>query len=216
MLSTNLPNGGLSQPLGRETPALSCSVPATTLTTALHHREDQRQDRSDSRVISDPRQRCDGVSNAVYGKDGVSRTDSVDVTFTGNAETIEIDEASASILNFGTGDSDSPTETTLDADGKGVETNDDRDKLTLSVSAADKSGNAADLPTRFTEKVLDPDGKPAANISATYARDADDHTKGSITLDVDADVKKPLDIGDYTVELKSGKLEAVQSFIVCR
>ncbi len=212
VLSTNLP--GSTVTALECTPALSCSPASDELGM-----QTEKTSGKIAVTVSSAATGVATVSATVYGKDGTSHTDSVEVTFTGNAESIEIDEASASILNFGTGVHDPAaeqegSETTAIGDPKAEETNDDRDILKLAVSAADNAGNAANLPSRFTEKVLDPDGKTAKGISATYARDAKDLTKGAVTLDVDADVKKPLDIGDYTVELKSGKLEAVQSFIV--
>ena len=212
VLSTNLP-GSTVTALDCDA-ALSCSPASAQLNTLT-----EKTSGKIAVTVSSAATGIATVSATVYGKVGISRTDSVDVIFTGNAETIDIGEASASILNFGTGvhspaDAEKGSETTAIGDPKAEETNDDRDILTLDVSAADNAGNAANLPSRFTEKVLDPDGDAAKGISATYARDAKDLTKGSVTIDVDADVKKPLDIGDYTVELKSGKLEAVQSFIV--
>ena len=134
----------------------------------------------------------------------------VEVTFTGDASTITISEPTSSILNTATSAA-----------------NDNRDLLTLSVSAVDASDNKADVPdTRRNATLKDPDGKTVgstAGISAAWLVDAD-NTPPTPVLDaagnpqvritVSAAATAAVKTGVYTLELRAGSLTATQTFTV--
>ena len=140
-------------------------------------------------------------------------TTPVNVTFSGPVETIAIAEPTAGVLNMntesGTGD---------DADD-----NETRDRLRLSVSAQDKSGNKADTPTNLVRiTITDPDGKTVqeSSIARTFPLQADGanvldvNRNPQLELDVDALASAKLKSGEYTVELRTGGKTATQTFTV--
>ena len=136
----------------------------------------------------------------------------LEVTFTGNASTLTISEPTSSILNVVTTGTDN------------------RDRLTLSVSAADASDNRATVPERTrSATVKDPDGKTVATtrttstsgISVVWPLQDDDNDPVldaqrnlQARVDVSAAATAALKTGVYTLEVKAGGLTATRTFTV--
>ena len=139
----------------------------------------------------------------------------VEITFTGAASTLAISEPTSSILNTVTTGTDN------------------RDQLTLSVSAADASDNRATVSDRSrSAAVKDPDGKTVAragtastsginvvwplldadNTPPTPVLDAQRNLQARIT--VSAAAAAALKTGVYTLEVKAGGLTATREFTV--
>ena len=140
----------------------------------------------------------------------------VAVTFTGDASTLTISEPSSSILN-------------VDTTG-----NDNRDRLTLSVSATDASDNRATVPggtpnltSRRSAVVKDPEGnrvtQASTGISVAWPlAQTDDATAALLDatgnlqarIDVGAAAASALKSGVYTLELTAGSLKDTVEFTV--
>ena len=159
--------------------------------------------------------RAQVISNAGKTLQPPTRT----VTFSGPVDTIAIAEPATGVLSTNTtrmlvGEND-------DAEEDAAET---RDRLRLSVSAQDKSGNKADTPTNLVRiTITDPDGKPvsADNIARSFPlQDTDDENivdandNPQLELDVNALPATPLKSGEYTIELRAGGKTTTQTFTV--
>ena len=134
------------------------------------------------------------------------------VTFIAPAESLVVSEPTASVLNVGTGV-------------------DDRDVLTLSVTAADKNGAQVDVPLGLPANptqaqldsavrvtVRDPDGVivPVSRYGGwawTYDRQQE-RTSLEFKLHVNASAEEALATGEYTLELRIGTLTAERTFRV--
>ena len=154
---------------------------------------------------------------------------SVTVILSGPAAELTISEPATGVLNINTA-----TGTNDDAET--------RDRLRLSVSATDASGNKANVPATPRNTVIkDPDGK-AVWRSASNTGDANfdvawpltrTETAGTVPgrapnvvnvltadgklqveVDVDATAAAPLKSGEYTLEVTAGTLTATQTFTV--
>ncbi len=141
---------------------------------------------------------------------------SVTVTFSGEAAKLVISEPATGVLNVNTATG------TNDA----AET---RDRLRLSVSATDASGNNANVPASGSTRILDPEGKvvwrsssPTSNFAVAWPlkkadgvtddKDADDNLQ--VQIDVNAPDTAPLKNGEYTLEVTANSLKATQTFTV--
>ena len=168
------------------------------------------QDKSGTATV-----RAQVISNA--GK--TLQPDARTVTFSGPVDTIAIAEPATGVLSTNTtrmlvGEND-------DAEEDAAET---RDRLRLSVSAQDKSGNKADTPTNLVRvTITDPDGKPvsADRIARSFPlQNTDDenivdaNNNPQLELDVNAPPATPLKSGEYTVELRTGGKTTTQTFTV--
>ncbi len=132
----------------------------------------------------------------------------IEITFTGTASAMTLTEPASSILN------------------KDTAGDDNRDRLRLSVSAADASGNRATVPTSGRRTIIkDPDDKTvnqtATGIQATWPlqdgadtpadlRDAD----GRLQVEINVGSATALKTGVYTIEVRAGSLKQTQSFTV--
>lgn len=133
----------------------------------------------------------------------------IEITFTGTASALALTEPGSSILNKNTADAD-----------------DNRDRLRLSVSAADASENRAAVPTAGRRTIIkDPDGRTvnqtATGIQATWplmstadtpapVRDAN----GNLQVEINVGSATALKTGVYTIEVRAGSLKQTQSFTV--
>ena len=141
---------------------------------------------------------------------------SVTVTFSGEAAKLVISEPATGVLNVNTA-----TGTNDDAET--------RDRLRLSVSATDASGNNANVPASGSTRILDPEGKvvwrsssPTSNFAVAWPlkkadgvtddKDADDNLQ--VQIDVNAPDTAPLKNGEYTLEVTANSLKATQTFTV--
>jgi len=159
------------------------------------------------------------VSATVLSGDGETfRPDPLEVTFAGAAETLMISEPPTSLLNVNTPDAGDDL--------------DNRDALTLSVSAADASGNSVLLDTLTSVQLEDPDGKAVSGVVARLKieRDAngdpdldDDGNQQlvldaagnpQVELDVEVEAANALATGAYTLEVKAAGKTATQTINV--
>ena len=140
------------------------------------------------------------------------------VTFVGTAESLVVSEPAASVLNV-----DAPPDAGAGAD--------DRDVLTLSITAVDEDGAQVDvplgLPTFPTQEqrssavrvtVRDPDGVvvPVSRYGGwgwTYDQQQE-RTSLEFKLQIDASAEEALATGEYTLELRIGTLTAERRFQV--
>ena len=145
------------------------------------------------------------------------------VTFAGMATQLAIAKPTVSLLNFNTCDS---------ASDEGCVSVDNRDLLTLAVTATDRGGNPTVVPGSYgMARITDPDGRRVASdkIAVTWPlrRDGDDDgdeitsadplvTSRSgapqAQLNVNAEETAKLASGVYTLELRAGSLRATQTF----
>ena len=140
------------------------------------------------------------------------------VTFTGRAETLVLSEPAAGVLNV-----NAPPDSGTDAD--------DRDVLSLSVTAVDENGVQVDVPLGLPASptpqqlndatrvvVRDPDGDvvPVSRYGGwDWTFDTDqERTSLNFKLQINASQENALDLGEYTLELRIGGLKAERAFRV--
>ena len=147
------------------------------------------------------------VSVSVVGKDGLARSESLTLTFTGSTDEIALADAAETLLNH---------YIDHDADGTGDDTDTDgRDNVVLLLTSSDKAGNAT-LPTdEPIVTITDPDGVQveANKLVVSTSRTA---LTTSIAVRVHEGVKitKPLASGEYTVKAASGTMSDTATFTV--
>ena len=150
------------------------------------------------------------TGSVVNSRGEVLPIETLTVVFVGTASTISVSEPTTpSILNVGTA------------------ANDNRDQLTVSVSAADSAGQRALVPTRSRGFTLrDPDNNRITSPSASTINvqfplvddddapvlDAQSNLQARVT--VGAAAASALKTGEYTLEIRAGGLRASQTFIV--
>ena len=147
------------------------------------------------------------TGSVVNSRGEVLPIETLTVTFVGTASTIALSNPSSNILNIASADN--------------------RDQLTLSVSATDAAGQRAEVPTRSrATTVKGPDGRTVAQgISVEWplyvdpnaspqvpALDAENNLQARIT--VSAAAASALKPGEYTLEVRAGGLKATQTFTV--
>ena len=133
----------------------------------------------------------------------------VTVTFTGPPAALAVAAPSVGLLNVDTPD-----------DGADQ---DDRDLLTLAVTATDKAGATVAVPTTGTQRawLTGPDDKRVTSGveiewplggAANPTLDADGNRQ--VRIDIDRPAAQPLANGEYTLSLTAGSLTATQTFTV--
>ena len=140
------------------------------------------------------------------------------VTFTGRAETLVLSEPTAGVLNV-----DAPPDSGTDADN--------RDVLSLSVTAVDENDAQVDVPLGLPASptpqqlndaarvvVRDPDGDvvPTSRYGGwgwTFDTDQE-RTSLNLKLQINASEENALELGEYTLELRIGGLKAERAFRV--
>ena len=148
--------------------------------------------------------------------------DAVTVTLSGPAAKLTISEPATGVLNINTATGDDDAAET-------------RDRLRFSVSAADASGNEANVPTAPRSTLIKgPDGAiiwrssdanntnfavawPLKKAGATAGATVDDKDPAGnlqVELDVNAPAAAPLANGEYTLEVTAGAIKAAQTFTV--
>ena len=151
------------------------------------------------------------TGSVVNSRGEVLPIDTLTVVFTGTASAISVSEPTSSILN------------------RVTPANDNRDQLTLSVSAADSAGQRAQVPTSGRNKTLrDPDNNPIRTLSDSTINvewplmsdatprapilDANRNLQARIT--VGAAATSALKTGEYTLEIRAGGLKDTVTFTV--
>lgn len=140
------------------------------------------------------------------------------VTFAGRAEALVLSEPTAGVLN-------------VDAPPDGGSEADDRDVLTLTITARDENGEQVDVPLGLPANpsqeqrnravrviVRDPEGNtvPVSRYGGwdwTYDREQE-RTSLEFNLQINASQEDALLIGEYTLELRIGGLKAERGFRV--
>ena len=173
------------------------------------------------------------VRVTVIATDGGSFSpEPVQIIFAGAANALAISEPSRTLLSFDT--CDTPDADDGPEDCRATADRDDRDVLTLQITATDREGNPATVPTTAygTPTIRGPDGKrvDSSRIAVTWPlrKDGDDvgsdvtdsdplDTKNGAPqarLNVNAAAAAKLANGEYTLELSAGSLKAKQTFRV--
>ena len=154
--------------------------------------------------------------------------DRINVTLAGAANALAISEPGQSLLNVDTCDTPAvggPSGCQRAGD------QDNRDVLTLQVTATDSAGNDAAVPaSRYRATISGPDDArvPSGAIAVDWPlrRDGDDdgtdisttdpldtlNGKHQVRLNVNRSAQQPLTNGQYTLEIRAGNLTATQTF----
>ena len=155
----------------------------------------------------------------------------VAVTFAGAASAMAISAPTSGLLSFDT--CDEPDAVDGPSDCRVASDQDDRDVLTLQVTASDSVDNDAAVPTsNYRATITGPDGKRVSSsaIAVTWPLRKDGDDEGTdvtstdpldtrngapqARLDVEAAQAAQLANGEYTLELRAGSLRATQTFRV--
>ena len=204
-LSSNIPDGEADNDGCVGTGARNCQLPVSGLGTG----------NSGNIVftLSAPADNQAGtaqVTGLVVNSDGETLPiGTLTVSFAGAASTLSLSEPSSSVLNVAA-----------------TEANDNRDRLTLSVLAADAGGQRAEVPERARAvSVRDPDGNrvalsdsgisvvwPLVDEDGAELRDGEGNLQARIA--VGAEAERALQTGEYTLEVRAGGLKASKRFVV--
>ena len=151
------------------------------------------------------------VRVSLFSTAGKTYSATHDVTFKGAVDKIEISEPSTSLLRMASVNQVTGLLSTAP---------DNRDVLTLTVSAADASGNAGTVDLTSTQvRVTGPDGKlvssglTALMTGDTGGPEADAARNPRVRLTVTAEEDAPLKVGEYTLSVRAGKTDT-QKFMV--
>ena len=158
------------------------------------------------------------------------RPDPINVTFAGAARALAISQPDRSLLNTDT--CDAPA-TSGPVDCRTADDQDNRDVLTLQVTATDAADNSTAAPTtRYSASISGPDDArvPSSAIAVDWPlrKDGDDdgtdisetdpldtrNGAPQVRLNVNASETAKLANGEYTLKLGAGGLEATQTFRV--
>ncbi len=141
----------------------------------------------------------------VSGPGGAARTEDVTLTFSGPAASMNIADATESLLSVNVdGDDDNDT---VDPD--------EYDTIKLVVTAEDAGGNTTAPPTGNVSIVItDPDGKRQGTSVIGRSQPTKEGAKYLITLTGKGTATEPLTAGNWTLTATSGKLEAEATFAV--
>lgn len=124
---------------------------------------------------------------------------SPELTFSGSADALTLLQPEGSLLNIAT-------------------SADDRDKIRLQVTAQDNTGIDAEVPTRLSVTIRNPqNGTVASNLIRRSQTGADADTEGRVFIELQTltDSEAPLPIGAYTLRVsRSGISAAEQTFNV--
>ena len=133
----------------------------------------------------------------------------ISVALTGPPASLSIAAPGGGLLNVGTPDSGADQ--------------DDRDVLTLAVSAQDKAGQTVALPTGGSQRatLTDPDGeRVASGVELEWPLGGADRPtlnaagQRQVRVNVNRAAAQPLANGEYTLEVRAGTLTATQTFSV--
>ena len=138
----------------------------------------------------------------------IFRTEPRTVVFTGPADSLTIAPAATALLNVGTPDAGADQ--------------DNRDLLTLSVTAVDKTGYRVDVPTNgLRARLTGPDGARVASgvdiewpLGGADNPRLDDNGERQVRVNINRAAAQALANGEYTLSLNAGSLTAEQTFTV--
>lgn len=185
--------------------ATTCSIPVSAITAANADKIDVTLTHADRANAGRGQVRATMITT-----DGETfAPPPLTVTLAGAAASLAISEPRAALLN-------SATES------------DDRDVLKLTVTAADAQGSNVDVPYRAPRAAITaPDGRLiTSGIRVVWTEDGDDRDDAhdqftrstsnvvEATISVTADAESPLDVGEYTIELRTADKTATRTFSV--
>ena len=138
----------------------------------------------------------------------IFRTEPRTVVFTGPADSLAIAPAATALLNVGTPDAGADQ--------------DNRDLLTLSVTAVDKTGYRVDVPTNgLRARLTGPDGERVTSgigiewpLGGADNPRLDDNGERQVRVNINRAAAQALANGEYTLFLNAGSLTAEQTFTV--
>ena len=146
------------------------------------------------------------IRATVIGTTAGNFQESLTIVVSGSATAITLREGVPSILAYGTPDAAVAATDTTAAVAK-----DDRDTVSIPVSATDANGNRARIPDGATVRVTGPGGAalPSGSHSAEINCGATEQartarTSCSVVIDVDAPAATPLDSGLYKATVAAG------------
>ena len=149
-----------------------------------------------------------GVTATVVGADGLARSETITLTFTGPADAVNLGDASDTLLNhYRDHDDDGSEAADTDTDG--------RDNITLAFTATDKAGNPVAPSADPVVTIKDPEGLLVQSnklvVSATPVG-ATNHIGVRVAVGVAA--SSPLKSGTYSIQASQGALKAESVFVV--
>ena len=141
------------------------------------------------------------IRATVIGTTAGNFQESLAIVVSGSATAITLREGVPSILAYGTPDAAVAATDTTAAVAK-----DDRDTVSIPVSATDANGNPARIPDGATVQVTDPDGDPlpSGSHSAQVICTNSERTRCGVVIDVNAAAATPLDSGLYKATVAAG------------
>jgi len=134
--------------------------------------------------------------------------DEQQVTFHGPAASLEIGDASGTVLGYNAGDDEESDYDPVEAPDKGMNA---RDQISFSVSAADKSGTTVGTPS-LSAKITGPDGVAVSNNKFETSQSGD--LSDTLHLDIDVAATKALAAGAYQIKVSAGSLSTSGAFTV--
>ena len=185
--------------------AAACSIPVSAVTAANADKIDITLTHADSSKAGRGEVRATLITT-----DGEAFSPPpLTVILAGEAASLAISEPPTGLLNFATA-------------------NDDRDALTLTVTAADADGNSVAVPWRAPRAgIIGPDGEVISDgISVVWTEDGDDSDDAhdqftrnaadavAAAISVTADAASPLAVGDYRLELRTAGITTSRAFTV--
>ena len=150
------------------------------------------------------------VHATVLSGDGEAFTpEPLSVVLSGRPSALAIAAPGGGLLNIGTPDAGADQ--------------DDRDVLTLAVSAMDAAGNTVAMPTGGSQRatLTDPEGeRVASGVELEWPLGGADNPtlnaagQRQVRVNVNREAAQPLANGEYTLEVRAGALTATQTFSV--
>ncbi len=140
---------------------------------------------------------------ALGSRSGVADTDTVTLTFTGDANSMTVDDATKTLRSVN-----------VERDSSNNLVN---DTIMLLVSATDKGGNTANPPSSLSFTISDPDGRTVSSnvIRASQANRGTDGKWRITVTNVSGDsASTALKTGEYTLKATSGSISDSASFTV--
>ncbi len=147
------------------------------------------------------------VTGTVVGSDGLARSETITLSFTGPVDAVKLGDASDTLLNQYV-DHDEDGAATADTD------TDPRDNISFAFTSTDESGNAVLPNADPVVTIKDPDGALVeGKLNVDSSRTAVTTTI-SVSVAPSITAANPLKSGTYTIEARDGRLKAESTFVV--
>ena len=149
------------------------------------------------------------IRATVIGTTAGNFQESLTIIVSGSAKTITLGAGVPSILAY-----DTPDTATAATDTTAAVAKDDRDTVSIPVSATDANGNPARIPEDATVRVTGPGGAalPSGSHSAQVTCVPNsDRTRCGVVIDVEAAATSPLDSGLYKATVSGSGVEEIEA-----